>query len=297
MKRTIFYAALLALFCSCGKSDDFDATGTFEATEVVVSAESAGRIVDFSIDEGDSVVSGEVLGAIDSVQLVLQRRQLLAQLSALLNSRPDIGKQVTALREQITKQKTEQARVSRLLASAAATTKQLDDVEAQIKVLEGELSAMLSTLGRNTATINSNAVAIEAQIAQLDDRIEKCRVSSPISGVVLAKYMEAGEFAVAGKPLLKVASLDELYLRAYFTSDQLPDIKLGDKVTVTADFGGDKQVDYDGCVNWIASESEFTPKTIQTKDSRANLVYAVKIAVKNDGRLKIGFYGRVRLER
>lgn len=278
---------------ACGSEPEYDAQGTFEATEIVVSSEANGRIMEFNIEEGLEVAAGECIGSIDSVQLHLQREQLVAQQAALLASRPDVNKQVSSLREQIAKQRSELRRVESMLKDGAATQKQYDDIEAQIKVLEGQLNATLSTLDKNTATINNNATALEAQIASLDDLISKCRIVSPISGTVLVKYAEAGELATVGKPLMKVADLNNIYLRAYFTSEQLANIALGDKVTVVANFGGDERYDYEGEIIWIASESEFTPKNIQTNDSRSNLVYAVKIAVKNDGRLKIGLAGEV----
>ena len=151
----------------------------------------------------------------------------------------------------------------------------------------------LSTLNKSTTSISNNSIALDAQIDALSDLIAKCKVTSPVKGSVLVKYAEAGELSSAGKPLVKIADLDNIYLRAYFTSTQLANLKLGDEITVVADFGGDERHNYKGCITWISSESEFTPKTIQTKDSRANLVYAVKIAVKNDGRLKIGLHGEV----
>ncbi len=292
MKR-ILYIALPMFAASCGSKTPYDAQGTFEATEVVVSSEATGRILRFDIEKGTPVTEGATVGTIDSLQLHLQRKQLAAQLSALVGSRPDIGAQAAALREQIAKQQTERSRVKNMLRDGAATQKQLDDIEAQIRVLESQLTATLSTLGKNTATIDDNAAALEAQIAALDDRIAKCRIASPVGGTVLVKYAEAGELAAVGKPLMKVADLDNIYLRAYFTSDQLSRFSLGDKVRVVADFGGSERYDYEGRIAWIASESEFTPKTIQTQDSRANLVYAVKIAVRNDGRLKIGLAGEV----
>ena len=292
MKKVLYFAvALLALACS--KEAEFDAQGTFEATEVVVSSEATGRILNFDIEEGMTIVANQAVGTIDSLQLHLQRKQLIAQQSALLTSRPDVKKQVASLREQIVKQKSELRRVDNMLSDGAATQKQKDDIEAQIKILEGQLEATLSTLSKNTSTINDNSVALEAQIAALDYRISKCRIISPVGGTVLVKYAEAGELASVGKPLMKIADLKNIYLRAYFTSDQLANIKLGDEVKVVADFGGEERYDYTGRVAWISSESEFTPKTIQTKDSRANLVYAVKIAVENDGRLKIGLAGEV----
>ena len=294
MKR-IAYIATLLLIASCGKESEFDAQGTFEATEIIVSAEATGRILCFDVEEGSTVEAGNIVGAIDSIQLHLQRRQLIAQQSALLSSRPDVKKQVASIREEIAKQKSELARVENMLRDGAATQKQYDDIGAHIRILEGKLEAALSTLDKNTSSINGNSVAIEAQIAALDDRIAKCRINSPVSGTLLVKYTQAGELASPGKPLMKVANLDEIFLRAYFTSEQLADITLGDTVTVIADFGGDERYSYEGRITWIASESEFTPKSIQTHDSRANLVYAVKIAVKNDGRLKIGLAGEVKL--
>ena len=291
--KKVLYIAVSLLAIACSKEAEFDAQGTFEATEVVVSSEAAGRILNFDIEEGMTIVANQAVGTIDSLQLHLQRKQLLAQQSALLTSRPDVKKQVASLREQIVKQKSELRRVENMLSDGAATQKQKDDIEAQIKILEGQLEATLSTLSKNTSTINDNSVALEAQIAALDDRISKCRILSPVGGTVLVKYAEAGELASVGKPLMKIADLKNIYLRAYFTSDQLANIKLGDEVKVVADFGGEERYDYTGRVAWISSESEFTPKTIQTKDSRANLVYAVKIAVENDGRLKIGLAGEV----
>ncbi len=295
MKKIIMGIVAVACLTACSEKSDFDATGIFEAVDVIVSSEASGRILSFDAAEGMSVSRGEMLGVVDSVQLHLQRRQLKAQQAALLSSRPDIQKQVTSLREQIAKQRSEQTRVENMLRDGAATIKQLDDIQAQIRILEGQLTAMLSTLNSNSATIESNVEALEAQIALLDDRIEKCRIVSPIDGTVLLKYVEAGELATPGKPLMKIADLNNIYLRAYFTSDQLADIALGDTVTVTADFGGDELIDYTGRIAWISAESEFTPKSIQTKDSRANLVYAVKIYVENDGRIKIGHYGKVTL--
>ena len=295
MKRIFIYCALPLLTAACGRNRDFDATGTFEATEVVVSAEAAGRILRFDAEEGDVLEAGRQVGAIHTVQLYLQKLQLERQRASVVSNRPDIAKQAASLREQIAKQQTERRRVENLLRDGAATTKQLDDIDAQIKVLNGQLEAQLSTLRNNAASIDENSSSIDLQIARIEDQLAKCRIASPVAGTVLAKYSEAGELASVGRPLMKVADLDRIYLRAYFTSDQLAGLKLGQEVTVTADFGGDSRIDYPGRIVWIASESEFTPKTIQTRDSRANLVYAAKIAVENDGRLKIGLYGEVRL--
>ena len=294
MKRVIYILATIVAV-SCSNESDYDAQGTFEATEVVISAEGTGRILNFDIVEGEAIEANSTVGAIDSLQLHLQREQLKAQQVALLSSRPDKEKQVASLRSQIAKQRAELQRIENMLSDGAATTKQRDDIEAQIAILEGQLSAALSTIDNNTSTINENAAALEAQIVALDDRIAKCRISSAVGGTVLVKYAEEGELAAVGKPLMKVANLKNIYLRAYFTSDQLANVNLGDEVIVTADFGGDERYDYKGRVAWISAESEFTPKSIQTKETRANLVYAVKIAVENDGRLKIGLAGEVRL--
>lgn len=291
--KKIMYVALALLAVSCGKETAFDAQGTFEATEVVVSSEASGRIMRLDAEEGTQINANTVVGEIDSLQLDLQRKQLIAQQTALLGSRPDVQKQVATIKEQIAKQKVELTRFANMLRDGATTQKQYDDMEAHLRVLESQLDATLSTLTKNTVTINNNSAALEAQILALEDRIAKCRVVSPVSGTVLVKYAEVGELATMGKPLFKVADLNKIYLRAYFTSEQLSNVKLGDTVKVIADFGAEERYEYEGTITWIASESEFTPKTIQTKDSRANLVYAVKIAVKNDGRLKIGLSGEV----
>lgn len=286
---------LLLILAGCSRSESFDATGTFEATEVTVSAEASGRILAFNVNEGDRIEQGQTVGTIDTVQLYLQKMQLERQIASVRSNRPDISKQVTALQEQIAQQETERTRVKRLLDDSAATTKQLDDIDASLKILNGQLEATLSTLRNNTASIDENSSSIELQIAQVEDRLAKCRIVSPVTGTVLAKYAETGELASTGRPLMKVADLDHIYLRAYFTSEQLAALQLGQEVTVTADFGADEQYEYPGHIIWIASESEFTPKNIQTRNTRANLVYAVKIAVENDGRLKIGLYGEVNL--
>lgn len=292
MRKIIYIIAALSLV-ACNKTDEFDAQGTFEAREITISSEVNGKIISFQADEGSEIKADETLGQIDTMQLHFQRKQLFAQLSALLASRPDTQKQVASLQEQIAKQKSELKRVENMLKDNAATKKQYEDIEAQIKILETQLSATLSTLNKNTTSINENALALEAQIASLEDRISKCKITSPINGTILVKYAQEGETAVGGKPLLKVADLENIYLRAYFTSEQLSKIKVGNKVKVIADFGGEERYEYEGKITWISSQSEFTPKSIQTANSRANLVYGVKIAVKNDGRLKLGLSGEV----
>lgn len=293
MKR-IAYIALTMLAVACGKEQEFDAQGTFEATEIIVSSEATGRILSFNATEGTVVKAGAEVGAIDSLQLFWQRKQLMAQQAALLSSRPDVKKQVASLREQIAKQKDELRRVENMLRDGAATQKQQDDIEAHIRVLERQMEASLSTLDKNTASINDNVAALEAQISALDDRIDKCRIIAPTDGTVLVKYAEAGELATVGKPLMKIADLGRIYLRAYITAPQLSDLQIGQPVTVFADQGEDGRRSYEGKVTWIADKAEFTPKTIQTRDERANLVYAIKIAVTNDGLIKQGMYGDVK---
>lgn len=295
MKQGLRFIAALLMLAGCSNKQDFDATGTFEATEVTVSAETSGKVLTLDIEEGQTVKAGECLGIIDTMQLYLQRGQLVQQQQALLQGKPNAGKQVSSLRQQIEKQEREVARVERLLDGNVATQKNLDDAQTQLNVLRNQLDATLSTLNTSNASIDGNAAAMEWQIKQIDNSLSHSRISSPVDGTVLVKYVDQGEMAAAGMPIMKVADLENMYLRAYFTSDQLSKVKVGQKVTVIADFGGDEQYEYEGTVIWISEESEFTPKSIQTRNSRANLVYATKIAVKNDGKLKIGLYGEVKL--
>lgn len=295
MKQGLRFIAALLMLAGCSNNQDFDATGTFEATEVTVSAETSGKVLTLNLEEGQTVKAGECLGIIDTMQLYLQRGQLVQQQQALLQGKPNAGKQVSSLRQQIEKQEREVARVERLLDGNVATQKNLDDAQTQLNVLRNQLDATLSTLNTSNASIDGNAAAMEWQIKQIDNSLSHSRISSPVDGTVLVKYVDQGEMAAAGMPIMKVADLENMYLRAYFTSDQLSKVKVGQKVTVIADFGGDEQYEYEGTVIWISEESEFTPKSIQTRNSRANLVYATKIAVKNDGKLKIGLYGEVKL--
>lgn len=294
-KTYALISATLMVMAACNHEASYDATGIFEATTVTVSAETAGKITDFAISEGDTVTINQTLAYIDSSLLVLQRAQLLSQRQSAESSSPDIAAQAASLRSQIAHQESEVARQSRLLASGATTQKAHDDVKAQLRTLQSQLTGMLSTLTKSKSSIADNAEAMYYQIGQIEENISKCNITAPITGTVLEKYAEAGEYALPGKPLAKLANLNDIYLRSYFTANQLADIKIGEKVTVIADFGGDMQFEYPGRIIWIAEESEFTPKSIQTKDSRANLVYAVKIAVNNDGRLKLGQYGEVKL--
>lgn len=283
------------LLASCSSAPDFDATGFFEATTVTLSAETPGRILAVNVSEGDSVNAGECVAVIDTTTLVLQQQQIASQQLAAEGTSPDIATQLSVLRSQIAHQETELARLQRLKADNAAPQQQVDNAEASLRTLRAQLDAQLSSLSKNRNSIADNAAALDYQRQQIESQIAKSSIISPVSGTVLTRYAEPGEYATPGKPLLKIANLSKVYLRAYFTAQQLADLKIGQKVTVTADFGGNKQFDYSGTVTWISEESEFTPKSIQTRDSRANLVYAVKIAVDNtDHRLKLGQYGEVR---
>lgn len=292
---TLFAAVAAAMLASCGPDRDYDATGIFESTVVTVPAETAGKILAIKVEEGDSVGLGDELALVDTTLMSLQLMQLQSQKASVAASAPDVALQVSELRTQIAHQSGEVERIGRLLADGAATQKQKDDAEAQLRSMRGRLDAMLSSLGKNRSSVADNALALQYQAEQLREQIDRSRVKSPIGGTVLLKLAEAGEYASPGKPLLRIANLDDIYLRCYFTAEQLADVNLGREVTVIADFGGDKRFEYPGRVVWISAESEFTPKSIQTADSRSNLVYAAKVAVKNDGRLKLGQYGEVKL--
>ena len=295
MKKTLSMAVLMVLLSACKNKTEYAATGIFEATTVTVAAETAGKILSMPVAEGDSLTIGDNIAVIDTTLLTLQLKQIYSQRLSAESASPDISVQAASLRTQISHQRAECERYKSLLADGATTQKTYDDAAAHLKTLEGQLGALLSTLSKNRNSISDNANALQYQAGQIAEQIAKSTVKSPLTGTILIKYAEPGEYATPGKPLYKIADLNHIYLRSYFTCDQLANLKLGQQVTVVADFGGDEQHEYPGTITWIAEESEFTPKSIQTKDSRANLVYAVKIAVKNDGRLKLGQYGEVRL--
>lgn len=294
-KYTLLGVVISFLFFSCGKSkDNYDAEGTFETTEVIVSAEATGKILSFNIEEGQILKANEKIGAIDSIQLYLRKEQLMTNDNSMQVRRPDVQKQIAAIEQQIVTAKTERNRVANLLKANAANQKQLDDANAQIAFLEKELVAQKTTLVTTNEGISDDSKGMKLQVAQIEDQLKKCKITSPISGTVLVKYAEMGEVAAPGKALFKIADTNNMILRAYVTNDQLTQLKIGQKVKVFADSGEDKSREYDGTISWISSNAEFTPKTIQTRDERANLVYAVKINMKNDGYLKIGMYGNVK---
>ncbi|EXG77831.1 multidrug resistance efflux pump [Xylanibacter oryzae DSM 17970] len=290
----ILAAALIMTACS-DKENKFDATGTFEATEVTVSAQENGCLLSFNIDEGSKVSVGNQVGLIDTVQLQLKARQLGATRQSFASQRPNTQAQIAATRQQLAKAIQEQHRFESLVKDDAANRKQLDDALSNVRVLQRQLEAQVSSLGNSTQSLNSQMSATEIQKYQVLDQLSKCHITTPITGVVLDKYVEQGEFVTTGKPLFKVADTDNMFLRAYITSAQLSMVKLGQHVKVYSDYGDNKGRQYQGTVTWISSRSEFTPKTILNEDERADLVYAVKIAVKNDGYVKIGMYGRVKL--
>lgn len=295
MKNILAIVSVAMTLAACGTSEkEYDATGTFEATETTVSAEQGGRLLTFDVKEGDPVETGREVGLIDTTDTWLKILQLQATKAVYQSQKPDIKKQIAALRQQLAKAQAEQRRYQELVSDGAAPSKMLDDAKSQVQVLQRQLDAQVSALSTNTQALNRQMNATEAQISQLREQLKKCRIVAPQSGSVLEKYVERGEFVAIGKPLFKMADMEEMYLRVYVTSAQLQDIKVGQQVKVFADYGGGQKKTYPGTVSWISGRSEFTPKTILTDDERADLVYALKIRVKNDGYIKIGMYGEVK---
>ena len=337
MKKLLLLAIGALMVASCGKDkQDYDATGTFEATEITVSAESAGQLKSFNISEGQVLNNGVTVGQIDARQLTLKRnqlatnneqlaathgqlaankRQLAANKQATSSKQLDLKKQVAAIRQQIVNQQRERQRFTELLKDGAVARKQVDDIDYQLQVLKKQLTAteeqiasqnaslaeqnkgitaQMEGIDAQQAVVNAQQAGIRSQQAQIDDQIAHTFIKSPITGTVLEKYAEAGEFVALGKPLFKVANMKRMFIRAYITSEQLKNIRLGQKVKVMADYGKGQKKAYNGVITWISSRSEFTPKTIVTDDERADLVYAIKIQFQNDGYVKIGMYGEVK---
>ena len=296
MKTTYKFLWLTALLLSaCGQRGmEHDASGTFEATEVMISAEAAGKVEAFDLQEGLRLQAGQVLGYIDSTQLYLKKLQLLAAQKAVKARRPNTEKQLAATKEQWEKAALEQERLQGLFRDGAATQKQLDDVDSQIRVLQALWEAQQNSLFTSVQSLNEESEGLAIQIAQVEDQIAKCRIVNPIDGTVLAKYTEAKEMVSPGKPLYKIADTEQLFLRAYVVSGQLEKLRIGSEASVLLTLSDGSQKSYAGRVAWISDKAEFTPKTIQTQDERQNLVYAVKISVRNtDGLIKIGAYGEV----
>lgn len=296
MKKTLNLLLLLLLFSACKNTKEaHDASGTFEAVETIVSAEATGTIKAFNIEEGQTLQAGQPIGYIDSLQLYLKKKQLEAQVSAVLSKKPDIASQTAALREQLRQAEHEYKRTVNLVKADAATPKQLDDARTLVAIIKKQIAAQQSSLDINSGSITEESAPLRVQIQQLNDQLAKCRILNPVEGTILTKYAEVNEETAAGKPLYKVAALNNIILRAYISGDQLGKIKTNQLVSVLVDDSKDTYKTYPGTIEWISSKAEFTPKTIQTKDERANLVYAIKIRVKNDGYLKIGMYADIKL--
>ena len=296
MRKILALAGTALMMVACGGNEKaYDATGTFEATETTVFAEQSGALLTFSVNEGDSIGQSQEVGLIDTTQTWLKIQQLGATKEVYQSQKPDMERQIAATRQQLVKAKQDEQRYRELVADGAAPSKMLDDATSQVKVLQKQLDAQISSLSTSTRALDKQTAAAEVQVSQLRDMLRKCHVTAPTRGTVLEKYVERGEFVSVGKPLFKVADTQDMYLRAYVTSAQLQTVKLGQRVKVFADYGDQQKKEYEGTVTWISSRSEFTPKTILTDDERADLVYAVKIAVRNDGYIKIGMYGEVKL--
>jgi HlyD family secretion protein len=285
--------SLITLACGNGNGK-YDATGTFESEEVIVSSEAMGKLVKFDVEEGAQLKADQQVGVVDTLQLHLKKKQLRAMVTAVLSKQPDIAAQLATVQEQIKTAEIERRRVENLVKLNAATTKQLDDVNSQIELLNKQYAATKSNLTITKQGLQSETLPLTAQIEQLEDQITKSKIKNPIDGIVLARYAKQNEVTSTGKALYKIADLSTMTLRAYVNGTQLSEIKLGQKVKVFVDKGVDDQKELSGEIYWISSKAEFTPKTIQTKDERANLVYAIKVKVNNDGYLKIGMYGEVK---
>ena len=287
------FSGLILFATGCKNEKTFDASGSFEAVEVIVSAEGNGVLKEFNIEEGQVLQAEQVIGYIDSIQLYLKKKQLENQIVALLAKKPNIPVQLSALQEQLKTAEFEQQRIQNLVKSDAATTKQLDDINAQIEIIKKQIDAQKSSLVISSEGINKDILPLQVQIEQLNDQLEKCKIINPINGTVLTKYAQQNEMAATGKPLYKIADLSEILLRVYISANQLPQVKLSQKVTLHTDDGSGGFKEDEGTIIWISDKAEFTPKTVQTKDERANMVYAMKIKVKNEGIYKIGMYGEI----
>lgn len=298
MKTTISISIFLAVLTltSCGSSNsEFDATGTFEAEETIISSQASGQLMEFQVSEGETLNENQLIGYVDSLQLHYRKLQIKAQIDAALSITPDVQVQLASLREQMSNLNKEKARVEKLVADQVAPKKQLDDINYQISVLNRQIDAQLSTLSNSAESTNKNAQSLYAQLWQIEDQLNKCKIVNPLKGTVIAKYTNQSEITANGKPLYKIADLSTMTLKCYVSGNQLAKLKIGQNVKVQTDNGEGAYKDWNGTVYWINDKSEFTPKTVQTKDERANSVYAVKVKVQNDGSLKIGMYGQIKL--
>lgn len=310
MKQFVMASSLLAftLLAGCNNNKSkHDASGTFEVDEVIVSSELTGKLLTFDIEEGKSIPKDTVVGMVDAENLSLQKDQVQASIEALREKTTDLAPQVKLLQDQLIVQQSqldnllrEKQRTENLLKQDAATGKQLDDINAQIDVVkkqmgvtQQQINVQRSNVSTQNRSVLSEGKPLEKRVAQLNDQLKRAGIVNPVNGTVITKYAEAGEMTAAGKALYKIADLSTMTLRAYLTGIQLPQVKLNQQVKVLIDNGPDAYKEYPGVITWISDKAEFTPKTIQTKEERANLVYAVKIKVKNDGYIKIGMYGEV----
>jgi HlyD family secretion protein len=296
--RTIVIAVICSvLITACNNNKNtFDASGSFEAEETIISAEATGIIKELKIEEGQVLKVGEIIGYIDSTQLYLKKEQLEAQTNALLSKKPNVSIQLAALQEQLQTAEKERKRIINLVKGDAATTKQLDDINANINVIKKQIIAQKSTLDISSEGINKEVTPLFIQVQQLNDQLKKCIIVNPINGTVLTKYAIKNEMAFTGKAIYKIADLSTIILRAYISGNQLANVKLNQKVSVFTDDGKDGFKEINGSIIWINDKSEFTPKTIQTKEERANMVYAIKVKVVNDGSYKIGMYGEIKFQ-
>ena len=310
MKQIVFIALIaISVLTACKNGNgNADASGTFEANEVIVSAESSGKLTSFTVEEGQLIAKDSVVGTVDATNISLQKEQVESSIQALGEKTVDVSPQVKLLEDQLAVQQSqlnnllhEQGRIQNLLKQDAATGKQLDDINAQVDVAKRSMNVtrqQIQVLQNNVATQNRSILSegkpLQKRVAQLEDQLKKTTIMNPVAGTVLTKYAEQGEITSTGKALYKIADLSTITLRAYITGTQLSQVKLGQSVKVLVDDGAKKYKEYSGTISWVSDKAEFTPKTIQTKDERANLVYATKIKVKNDGYLKIGMYGEVK---
>ncbi|MBC8004492.1 MAG: HlyD family efflux transporter periplasmic adaptor subunit [Verrucomicrobia bacterium] len=289
-KLSLIVLVLLMLSACKNDQEQSDAYGNFEAVETIVSAEAAGKLLKMEVRQGDQMQAGQLVALIDTTELIIRREQTKAQLSASETKKQNVTAQINVLKEQKKNVQTTQARLSKMFADRAATQQQMDDINGQVSVLDKQI------ISTNTQfqLIASEMEVIKRQLDLLDEQLAKCRVSSPISGTVLETYLETGELVTPGKPILKMADLSNLELRAYVSGEQLEKVRLGNDVKVLIDSGSEEMQSFTGKISWISSEAEFTPRIIQTREERVKLMYAVKIVVPNDGRLKIGMPGEVR---
>ena len=275
MKKNVIMAGVALMMAACGGNEkEYDATGTFEATETTVYAEQSGVLLSFSVNEGDNIEANKEVGLIDTTQTWLKILQLNATKEVYQSQKPDMERQIAATRQQLAKARQDEQRYKELVADGAAPSKMLDDASSQVKVLQKQLDAQISSLSSSTRSLDKQTVAADVQVSQLRDMLRKCHILTPTNGTVLEKYVERGEFVAVGKPLFKIADTENMYLRAYVTSAQLQNIKIGQQVKVFADYGDNQRREYEGKISWISSRSEFTPKTILTDYERADLVYS-----------------------